>query len=102
MKIAIEPAGPVAFDVAVPGSKSLTNRALIAAAQAIGKTRLTNASFSDDSRFLSTALNQVGIGVETLEAENVLVVRGGKIGTTRTPVLMGNAGTALRFFTSFA
>jgi 3-phosphoshikimate 1-carboxyvinyltransferase len=102
MKVAIEPAGPVDFDVAVPGSKSLTNRALIAAAQATGKTRLSNASFSDDSRFLAAALTQVGIAVETLEAENVLVVRGGRIGTTAKPVFMGNAGTALRFFTSFA
>jgi 3-phosphoshikimate 1-carboxyvinyltransferase len=102
MKIAIEPAGAVDWEVAVPGSKSLTNRALIAAAQAPGMTRLSNASFSDDSRFLAAALNQVGIAVETLDRERVLVVRGGRIGVSPQPLFMGNAGTALRFFTSFA
>ena len=102
MKIAIEPAGPVDLDVAVQGSKSLTNRALVAAALAEGTTRLTNASFSDDSRTLAAALNQAGIVVETQERENVLVVRGGRVGATDRPIQMGNAGTALRFFTSFA
>ncbi len=102
MKIAIEPGGPLNLDVAVQGSKSLTNRALVAAALAEGTTRLTNASFSDDSRTLSAALNQVGIGVETLERENVFVVRGGPLGATDRPLFMGNAGTALRFFSSFA
>jgi 3-phosphoshikimate 1-carboxyvinyltransferase len=101
MRIATEPTGPVDWDVAVPGSKSLTNRALIAAAQAPGRSRLSNASFSDDSRVLAAALNQVGIAVETREAENVLLVQGGRIGSSGPPLFMGNAGTALRFFTSF-
>src|SRR5262245_59943670 len=103
MKIAIEPAGPVSFDVAVPGSKSLTNRALIGAALAPGRTRLTNASLSDDSRFLARALGRAGIPVEVREAENVLVVegRGGELPAREGEFFMGNAGTALRFFTSF-
>ena len=91
MKIAIEPRGPVSFDVTVPGSKSLTNRALIAAAQALGHTRLTNASFSDDSRYLSTALNEVGVRVSALEKENVLRVDGGQ--PHQAPSLDGATGT---------
>ncbi len=103
MKIAIEPAGPVDFDVTVPGSKSLTNRALIGAALAAGSSRLANASFSDDSRFLAEALNRAGVVVETREAEHLLVVRGlgGEVPRASGEFSMGNAGTALRFFTSF-
>jgi 3-phosphoshikimate 1-carboxyvinyltransferase len=102
MKIAIEPAGPVSLDVAVPGSKSLTNRALIAAALAAGSTRLTNASLSDDSRVLAAALTQVGISVEMVEREGVIRVAGGVIGPSDKPFSMGNAGTATRFFTSLS
>ena len=100
-KIQIEPAGAVSFDVAVQGSKSLTNRALIAAALASGTTKLTNASFSDDSKYLATALNQIGIAVDTRDRDNVILVHGGKPRNSDGEFFMGNAGTALRFFTSF-
>src|SRR6267154_2507388 len=50
-KIQIEPAGSVSLDLAFQGSKSLTNRALIAAALAPGMTKLTNASFSADIKY---------------------------------------------------
>ncbi len=103
MNIAIDPAGPVAFEVPVPGSKSLTNRALIAAAHAVGTSRITNASFSDDSRILSSSLDLLGIPVVTLEKESAIVVHGPGA-EKREPsgrFSMGNAGTAVRFFTSF-
>src|SRR5204863_5597677 len=88
-------------DVAVQGSKSLTNRALIAAALAAATTKLANASFSDDSKFLATALNQIGIPVEVRDRESAIVVHGGKPRKPDGEYFMGNAGTALRFFTSF-
>src|SRR5258708_5478439 len=100
-KIQIEPAGSVSLDLAVQGSKSLTNRALIAAALAPGMTKLTNASFSDDSKYLATALNQIGIPVETRDRDCVILVNGGKPLKSDGEFFMGNAGTALRFFTSF-
>ncbi len=100
MKIAIQPAGPVSFDLPILGSKSLTNRALIAAALAPGVSRLTNASFSDDSRCLATALNQIGIPVTTSDRDSLIVVDGGKPFKDEGTFFMGNAGTALRFFTS--
>jgi 3-phosphoshikimate 1-carboxyvinyltransferase len=104
MKIAIEPAGPVDLDVAVPGSKSVTNRAILAAALAVGTTRLTNASFSDDSRLLAQAMNAAGVTVETFEGERAMGVhgRGGEVPAASGEFFMGNAGTALRFLTSFA
>ncbi len=92
----------MAFEVPVPGSKSLTNRSLIAAALAVGTSRITNASFSDDSRILAHALNQLGIPVVTLEKESAIVVHA-PAGGKREPAgtfQMGNAGTAVRFFTS--
>lgn len=49
--------------VRVPGSKSLTNRALLIAALAEGTTRLTNALFSDDSRYFAEALKTLGFEV---------------------------------------
>ena len=103
MKIAIDPSGPVRLDVEVPGSKSLTNRALVAAALAEGRTRLTNASLSDDSRFLVGALRRAGIPVEAREAERILVVdgSGGAAPASEGEFFLGNAGTALRFLTSF-
>jgi 3-phosphoshikimate 1-carboxyvinyltransferase len=100
-KILIEPAGSVSLDLAVQGSKSLTNRALIAAALAPGMTKLVNASFSDDSKYLATALNQIGIPVETRDKDDVILVNGGKPLKSDGEFFMGNAGTALRFFTSF-
>jgi 3-phosphoshikimate 1-carboxyvinyltransferase len=98
--IAIEPSGPVAIDIPIPGSKSLTNRALICAALAKGTSRLKSASFSDDSRALSAALNLLGIPVVPLERENAIVVHSGGARDSSGHFQMGNAGTATRFFTS--
>ena len=100
-RIQIDPPGAVSLDVAVQGSKSLTNRALIAAALAPGTTKLTNASFSDDSKFLATALNQIGIPVDVRDRDSLILVHGGKPRKPDGEFFMGNAGTALRFFTSF-
>jgi 3-phosphoshikimate 1-carboxyvinyltransferase len=101
VKIALQPSGPVALDLPVPGSKSLTNRALIAAALAPGTTKLTNASFSDDSRYLVQALNAVGTPATASERDARIVVEGGRALKPEGTFFMGNAGTALRFFTSF-
>jgi 3-phosphoshikimate 1-carboxyvinyltransferase len=100
VKITLEPAGPASIDVQIPGSKSLTNRALICAALSKGMTRLTHASFSDDSRSLSTALNYLGIPVVPLERENAIVVHSGGARDSSGHFQMGNAGTATRFFSS--
>ncbi|MBI2638104.1 3-phosphoshikimate 1-carboxyvinyltransferase [Candidatus Peregrinibacteria bacterium] len=67
------------IEISVPGSKSITNRALIAAALSGGKSKLKNALESDDTKFLKRAL--------------------GKIGGSQ-PLFCGNAGTAVRFLTA--
>ena len=55
---------PLNAIVRVPGSKSLTNRALLIASLANGTTRLTNALFSDDSRYFAKALQTLGFDVQ--------------------------------------
>ena len=94
---------PLNAHVSIPGSKSLTNRALLIAALAQGKTRLTNALFSDDSGFLVSALQNLGFKI-FLDPENgsmEIEGLGGYIPKNQAEIFIGNAGTAARFLTAF-
>ncbi|MFQ5877655.1 MAG: 3-phosphoshikimate 1-carboxyvinyltransferase [Acidobacteriota bacterium] len=99
-------AGPVRGEVTAPPSKSLTQRALIAAALARGRSRISNPLLSDDSRHLIAALGAVGIPARVLEAaprrEAVVEVdgRGGEIPAESAQLRVGNAGTTMRFLTA--
>ncbi|MBI3099050.1 MAG: 3-phosphoshikimate 1-carboxyvinyltransferase [Planctomycetes bacterium] len=88
--------------VAVPGSKSETNRALVCAALAGGTSILRNPSFSDDSLLMVKALDALGIRVEGDPSGRELRVRGtgGKIPVRAAALSCGNAGTTLRFSTA--
>jgi len=81
----------------------LTNRALLIAALANGTTRLTNALFSDDSRYFAKALQTLGFDVQLDEANFTMTVKGlgGKIPATKAELFIGNAGTAARFLSAF-
>jgi 3-phosphoshikimate 1-carboxyvinyltransferase len=96
-------AHPLRATVRVPGSKSLTNRALLIAALASGNTRLTNALFSDDSCYFVKALQTLGFDVQLNEASQEMTVTGlgGKIPADKADLFIGNAGTAARFLTAF-
>jgi len=87
----------------VPGSKSLTNRALLIAALANGATRLTNALFSDDSKYFAKALQTLGFDIQLDEANHEMTVTGlgGKIPASQAELFIGNAGTAARFLSAF-
>ena len=89
--------------VRVPGSKSLTNRALLIASLANGPTHLTNALFSDDSRYFAKALQTLGFDLQLDEANYSMTVTGlgGKIPAKKAELFIGNAGTAARFLSSF-
>jgi len=89
--------------VRVPGSKSLTNRALLIGALANGTTHLTNALFSDDSRYFAKALQTLGFDVQLDEANFSMIVTGlgGKIPVKKAELFIGNAGTAARFLSAF-
>lgn len=93
---------PVQGVVELPGSKSITNRALILAALAEGTTTLTGALFSRDSRIMVTALQTLGFTVTDDESTHTIVVegRGGEIPVASAKIHVGNAGTAARFLTA--
>lgn len=94
---------PLNATVRVPGSKSLTNRALLIAALAEGRTTLTNALFSDDSRYFANALQTLGFDIclDPTRAEMTVTGLGGRIPAEQAELFIGNAGTAARFLTAF-
>lgn len=89
--------------IRVPGSKSLTNRALLIASLVNGSTHLTNALFSDDSRYFANALQTLGFDIQLDETDNAMTVigLGGKIPASKAELFIGNAGTAARFLSAF-
>jgi 3-phosphoshikimate 1-carboxyvinyltransferase len=94
---------PLQATVRVPGSKSLTNRALLIAALANGRTRLTNALFSDDSCYFAKALQTLGFEAQ-LDQDNfemTVTGLGGRIPAQQAELFVGNSGTTARFLTAF-
>ncbi|MGI8475209.1 MAG: 3-phosphoshikimate 1-carboxyvinyltransferase [Thermomicrobiales bacterium] len=94
--------GPVEGTTRIPGSKSITNRALLAAALATGESELTGALHSDDTRYMAAALNALGVRVES-DVQGASFRVGGGGGTfpaAEADLFVGNAGTAMRFLTA--
>ncbi|OQZ04939.1 MAG: 3-phosphoshikimate 1-carboxyvinyltransferase [Candidatus Brocadia sp. UTAMX1] len=101
--IEIKPiAGTIDAVITVPGSKSYTNRAFITAALADGESTITNALFSDDTKYMASSLNTLGIPIEERQNANRFVIQGkrGIIPVKRANLFVGNAGTAMRFLTA--
>ncbi len=96
-------AHPLNATVRVPGSKSLTNRALLIAALAQSRTCIVNALFSDDSKYFAQTLQTLGFDVLLDEANCEMTVTGlgGKIPASKAELFIGNAGTAARFLSAF-
>lgn len=81
----------------LPGSKSLSNRALLLAALAQGETRLHHLLESDDTRYMCTALEQLGYSVHSSDTSTVSICgSGGPLKATNVDLYLGNAGTAMR------
>ncbi|KAG6890048.1 hypothetical protein C0995_012506 [Termitomyces sp. Mi166 len=91
--------------MATPGSKSISNRALVLAALGDGTCRLKNLLHSDDTQVMMAALLELkGASFEWEDEGETLVVKGGK-GSLSVPskgkeIYLGNAGTAARFLTT--
>ena len=85
-----------------PGSKSITNRALLLAGLAEGRSRLTGALKSKDTQLMAVALRQMGVGVEEPDATSFVVTGQGRLSAPDAPLMLGNAGTATRFLTAAA
>jgi 3-phosphoshikimate 1-carboxyvinyltransferase len=100
--LAIAPrSGPVVGTVRPPGSKSYTNRALVLAALADGRSRIEGALFSDDTLHMANGLVALGVPVVADESEQRFDVSGcaGKLAAGRASVFVGNSGTTARFLT---
>ncbi|MCG6929049.1 MAG: 3-phosphoshikimate 1-carboxyvinyltransferase [Desulfofustis sp.] len=100
--IEIRPADAVNAVVSVPGSKSITQRALIAAALADGRSVLHGPLVSEDTDYSSAALGQMGIAVDKWETSWEILGTAGKISEPDDDIYLGNNGTATRFLTSVA
>lgn len=95
---------PIRGRIRPPGSKSITNRALVCAALADGVSTLTGALDSEDTRVMIDGLGRLGIEVESHEAGTRLVVHGagGEIPALEADLLCANSGTTIRFLTALA
>lgn len=93
---------PVDWTVEVPGSKSMTNRALLMAALSDGTVKLEGVLFSEDSRHFLDSLKLLGFGIITEEKEKRVLVTGGggRIPKKEAEINVGSAGTAARFLTA--
>jgi len=104
---------PVRAEITVPGSKSITNRALILAALADGEVTLEGALWSEDTQIMVECLQELGFMVNVVPDPDEICNRtitvygqGGKVpsgGTAENPLelFVGNAGTAARFLAAF-
>jgi len=91
------------FVANIPGSKSLTNRALILAAQRLGKTEIRRALHCEDTDFLATCLSQFGGLAVEKTTDGYVVERSARVLTApNAPIYVGGAGTPARFLLSFA
>lgn len=86
--------------VSVPGSKSYTQRALVAAALAEGTSRLHNCLDSEDTNLLARALRTLGADISPLAGETLVRGTGGRLQTSGEPLYLGNNGTGFRFLTA--
>ena len=89
--------------VVLPGSKSVTNRALLLAALARGTSELSNVLDSDDTHYMTLALRDMGVKIVKDVDQNVVRVHGtGELVRPKKALFLGNAGTAMRFLAGAA
>jgi 3-phosphoshikimate 1-carboxyvinyltransferase len=91
---------PIEAVLPVPGSKSLTNRALVLSSLAQGKSRLGNVLHSDDTRYMMSHLRTLGIALYASDDQVEIEGRGGAFSPVQTSLFCGNAGTTVRFLTA--
>lgn len=99
--ITLQPISRVNGEINLPGSKSLSNRALLLAALAEGRTEITNLLDSDDIRHMLNALKKLGVEYELSDYKTVCRVNGlggafHHSGANAIELFLGNAGTAMR------
>ena len=102
--ITLNPITRVNGEVTIPGSKSLSNRILLLATLAEGKTEVSNLLDSDDINFMLSALKKMGVNFELSSDKSLCTVEGlgGPIDLASESIelFLGNAGTAMRPLTA--
>jgi 3-phosphoshikimate 1-carboxyvinyltransferase len=98
----IKPVRRLNATVEVPGSKSYTQRALVVACLAEGRSVLSNALISEDTRYLVEALRFFGAEIVISGSDVTVTGTGGNIHNPGRVIMLGNNGTALRFLTTLA
>jgi 3-phosphoshikimate 1-carboxyvinyltransferase len=101
--VTIEPVSrPFTATITPPGSKSLTNRALVLAALADGASNLSNVLFADDTLVMLDCLERLGFELNVDQQANRVRVGGlaGKIPSQSAELFCGNSGTTIRFLTA--
>lgn len=91
---------PLSGRVSPPGSKSITNRALLLAGLAKGTSCLSGALKSDDTRVMSEALRLMGVQIDEPDDSTFVVTSSGHWLAPQQALFLGNAGTATRFLTA--
>lgn len=100
--IEIRPSGPVKGTIRPPGSKSITNRALVCAALADGESLLTGALDSEDTQVMIAALGQLGLRVQHDKHARTVWINGcgARIPVAQANLYLANSGTSIRFLTA--
>jgi len=94
--IELKPAARAAGAVRLPGSKSISNRVLLLAALAQGRTEVSGLLDADDTRVMRDALSRLGVSFE----DNIVNGVGGPFPVKKAELFLGNAGTAFRPLTA--
>ncbi|MEX0585368.1 MAG: 3-phosphoshikimate 1-carboxyvinyltransferase, partial [Pirellulales bacterium] len=97
--IEIHPTGPLKGTIRPPGSKSLTNRALLCAALAEGPSQLNGALDSEDTQVMVAALRQLGVRLDFDLEKRQIAVQGcaGRLPAAGGDLYVANSGTTVRF-----
>ena len=93
---------PPKVECVPPGSKSISNRALVLAALGSGQCRLKNLLHSDDTQVMLTALSRLGCASFSWDGDLLVNGNGGLMEACKDELYLGNAGTASRFLTTVA
>jgi len=97
----IPKSGPVDASVTAPPSKSYSVRALLLAAMSRGATTVRNCLDADDTRYALEALKAIGFDVQGSVQRDVTIGERKSMSANEVPIFIGNAGTAMRFFTGW-
>ena len=98
----IKPIDKIQATLTLPGSKSYTHRALVAASLAPGDSLLRNPLDAEDTRFTAQALAKLGAGIDWREDRVRVHGTGGRWQPVAGPIYLGNSGTSMRFLTALA